>query len=63
MAARSGGNHGVVFPAKAREVIPSLNDRNLSKRREPNGSKLGGAGFAANGFSSSGLGITRAGRA
>ena len=41
----------------ALDVIPSLNDRNLSKRREPSGSKLEDAGFAGDGFSSSGLGI------
>src|SRR5437868_1063064 len=38
-------------------LIPSLNDRNLSKRGRSSGSKLEDAGFAGDGFSSSGLGI------
>src|SRR4051794_20789188 len=40
-------------------LIPSLNDRNLPGRRGPGGSKVEDAGFARDGFSSSGLGITR----
>jgi len=37
-------------------LIPSLNDRNPPGRRRPGGSKVEDAGFASDGFSSSGLG-------
>ncbi len=39
-------------------LIPSLNDQNLPGRRGPGGSKVEDAGFASDGFSSSGLGIS-----